>query len=87
MSPGHPHAQVHGHDSYGVQRVGVAAPAGGSGEGGDAHGAEDSAAQELIDALEACNQARYAGFDPSRAETDYQNAAKAIVNVNKSIKG
>lgn len=52
-----------------------------------AHGAEDSVAQELIDALEACNQARYAGFDPSRAETDYQNATKAIVNVNKSIKG
>ena len=52
-----------------------------------AHGAEDTVAQELIDALEACNQARYAGFDPSRAETDYQNATKAIVNVNKSIKG
>lgn len=52
-----------------------------------AHGAEDSVAQELIDALEACNQARYAGFEPSRAETDYQNATKAIVNVNKSIKG
>lgn len=51
-----------------------------------AHGAEDTVAQELIDALEACNQARYAGFDPSRAETDYQNATKAIVNVNKSIK-
>lgn len=52
-----------------------------------AHGAEDSVAQELIDALEACNQARYAGFAPSQAETDYQIAAKAIVNVNKSIKG
>lgn len=52
-----------------------------------AHGAEDSVAQELIDALEACNQARYAGFAPSQAESDYQNAAKAIVNVNKSIKG
>ena len=52
-----------------------------------ARGADSGIADELIASLEACNQARYAGFAPSRAEEDYQNAAKAIVNVNKNIKG
>ena len=52
-----------------------------------ARGADEATAGELIGALEACNQARYAGFDPARAETDYQNATRAIVNVNKCIKG
>ena len=31
--------------------------------------------------------ARYAGVDPAKAENDYKAAAKAIENVNKSIKG
>ena len=52
-----------------------------------ARGADPATADELIGALEACNQARYAGFNPAQSETDYQNATRAIVNINKCIKG
>ena len=49
-------------------------------------GADEQVVRSLSDALEACNQARYAGFAPQQAETDYQNAVRAIVETNKSIK-
>ncbi len=50
-------------------------------------GAQDETADGLINALESSNMARYAGVDPAKAENDYKAAAKAIENVNKSIKG
>lgn len=50
-------------------------------------GARSETADELINALESSNMARYAGVDPAKAENDYKAAAKAIENVNKSIKG
>ena len=49
-------------------------------------GAAPDTADRLTGAIEACNRARYAGFDPSQAETDYQNAVGAIIAVNKEIK-
>lgn len=49
-------------------------------------GATPDTAERLTGALEACNRARYAGFIPIQAETDYQNAVQAIVDANKEIK-
>lgn len=50
-------------------------------------GARSEAADELITVLENSNMARYAGVEPAQAENDYKAAAKAIEDVNKSIKG